>query len=146
VTNLKNPLLKVLITSKFNLQKLNDLLGLNTFSFNKGNVTIALNCKLGLDSKYNIPPSINGKIHFDKTAFSYIPRGLNFINASGDVIFKEADVFINNLQLESEKNKVTLDGTINNLLNLYYTAPEKVVIDCRINSNYINLNEYVSFL
>lgn len=146
ITNLKNPLLKVLITSNFTLPKLNNIIGENTFRFNKGNAAVKLDCQLGLSSEYKIPPSINGSIHFDKTGFSYIPRGLNFTNASGDVVFKNADVHINNLQLQSEKNKIALNADIKNLLNLYYTAPERVVIDCRINSNKIDLNEYISFL
>ena len=146
VTNLKNPLLKVLITSNFALPKLNNIIGENSFRINKGTATVKMDCVLGLSSEYRIPPSINGKIHFDKAAFSYLPRRLNFTNASGDIVFNEADVNINNLLLQSERNKIELNADIKNLLNLYYTAPEKVVINCRVNSNKIDLNEYVSFL
>lgn len=146
IMNLKNPLLKAKVTSDFALADLNNIIGVNTFRFNKGNASIRLDCKMGLNTNSNITPSINGKVHFDNAAFSYTPRALNFTNASGDVVFRETDVNIDNLKVKSGPNKIELNGYIKNLASLYYTAPEKVVIDCRIKSTRIDLNEYITFL
>ncbi len=146
VTDLKNPLLKVHLTSNFALQKLNELIGTRSFHFNKGNASVNLKCQLGINEESKIPPFVNGTVKFSNAAFTYAPRNLNFTNAGGAVVFKGADLFLENMQLHSEKNKVALSGSIKNLLNLYYTAPEKVVIACSLSSSKIDLGEYTTFL
>lgn len=146
VTDLKDPLLKVHLTSNFAMQKLNDLIGVRSFRFNKGDAAINLKCQLGINEKSKIPAFVNGTVKFSNTAFTYAPRNLNFTNTSGAVVFKGADLFLENMQLQSEKNKVVLTGHIKNLLNLYYTAPDKVVIECSLSSSKIDLGEYTTFL
>lgn len=146
VTNLSNPVLKVHLKSDFALQKLNELIGVRSFRFNKGNASVNLQCRLGINEESNIPPFVNGTVKFSNAAFTYAPRNLNFTNAGGAVVFKGADVFLENMQLQSERNKVALSGSVKNLLNLYYTAPEQVVIACSLSSNKIDLGEYTTFL
>lgn len=146
VTDLKDPRLKVHLTSDFALQKLNELIGTRSFRFNKGNASVNLKCQLGINEVSKIPPYVNGTVKFRDAAFTYAPRNLNFTNASGAVVFKGADLFLENMLLQSEKNKVALSGSIKNLLNLYYTAPEKVVIECSLSSSKIDLGEYTTFL
>jgi len=146
VTDLGNPVLKVHLTSDFALPKLNELIGTRSFRFNKGNASVDLKCRLGINEESKIPPFVNGTVKFSKAAFTYAPRNLNFTNASGAVVFKGADLFLENMLLQSEKNKVALSGSIKNLLNLYYTAPEQVVIECNLSSSKIDLGEYTTFL
>mgnify|MGYP001290198120 CR=1 FL=1 len=146
VTDLKNPLLKVHVTSNLALQKLNELIGVRSFRFNKGNASVNLKCQLGIKEESKIPPVVNGTVKFSGASFTYVPRKLNFTNAGGSVVFKGADLFLQSMQLQSEKNKVALSGSIKNLLNLYYTAPEKVVIACSLSSSKIDLGEYTTFL
>lgn len=146
VTDLSNPVLKVHLTSNFALQKLNELIGTRSFRFNKGSTSVNLKCRLCINEESKIPPVVNGTVKFSNAAFTYAPRNLNFTNASGAVVFKGADVLLENMQLHSEKNKVALSGSVKNLLNLYYTAPEQVVIACSLSSNKIDLGEYTTFL
>lgn len=146
VKNLKDPVLRTKLTSRFKLPLLNKVIGIANYSFNNGDAHVNLHCAIPIKIDKSHPPNINGNINFSNASFSYKPRKLIFKKASGVVNFKGTDVNINNVQLQSENNAITLNGKIDKLLNLYYTTPEKVVIDCTISSPKINLNEYVSFL
>lgn len=148
VTNLADPLLKMELSSQFALKELNELIASNSFKFNSGNASLQLKCSVPLSATRNSahPPRIDGKLSFNNTVFAYTPRNLKFDNAAGDIVFDGSDVYIKNLSLTSEKNKLALNASINNLLNLYYTAPEKVIIDCTIKSSKIDLGEYTAFL
>lgn len=146
VKNLAAPMLRTHFTSGFKVVQLNDVIGAQSFKFNGGDASVNLDCTVPLNEDDNRHPKINGNITFSNTAFSYIPRGLDFKKAKGKIVFDDKDVLIKDLQLKSEKNVLTLNATVDNLLNLYYTAPEKVVVDCDIKSDKISLDEYVGFI
>lgn len=146
VYDMLDPVLKAQIISDFELKKLNDLIGVNTFRFTKGTAGVNLSIVAGLKSNYIKPPAINGYVRFDKAGFTYAPRNLAFSGVSGMIGFNGADVNIKNVALQSGKNSIALNGNVNNLLNLYYSAPDKVVIAANIRSNKINLDDYVSLI
>lgn len=146
VRNLAEPMLRTNFTSDFNVPLLNDIIGSGSFKFENGQASVKMDCAVPLKDDDSRHPEINGYISFDNTAFSYLPRDLSFNHAKGKLIFDDKDVLIKNLHLESEKNAITMNATIDNLLNLYYSAPEEVVVDCDIKSKKISLDEYVAFI
>src|SRR5690606_21062580 len=60
--------------------------------------------------------------------------------------FTNNDLFIKNIHLQSGKSEVMMDGEIRNFLNLYYTAPEKILLNWKIRSPQIHLAEFLGFL
>lgn len=146
VKDLSDPIVRFDMTSDFNLSKLNTLLGNSSFIFSDGNAHLDLNCALPIKETSEIPPSLWGNISFTKVDCTYKPRNLNFKNVSGKLVFKEADVILEKFKAQNGRNMVQANGTVKNLLNLYYTAPEKVVIEANVSSDKISLDEYISFL
>lgn len=146
VKDLRDPVVHFDMTSDFNVSKLNPLLGSSSFIFSDGNAHVNLNCALAIKETSNIPPSLRGTISFTKVGCTYTPRSLKFKNVSGKLVFKEADVFLEQFKAQNGQNIVQANGEVKNLLNLYYTAPEKVVIEANVTSDKISLDEYISFL
>ncbi|MGY0036807.1 hypothetical protein [Pedobacter sp. NJ-S-72] len=53
---------------------------------------------------------------------------------------------IRDIRLQSGKSVVFMDGSVKNFLNLYYNAPEKILLNWRMHSPSIYLGEFLAFL
>ncbi|MBC7566974.1 MAG: AsmA-like C-terminal region-containing protein, partial [Pedobacter sp.] len=60
--------------------------------------------------------------------------------------FTDRDLFIKNIRLQSGKSVVYMDGSISNFLNLYYSDPEKILLNWKIRSPQLHLGEFLGFL
>lgn len=48
--------------------------------------------------------------------------------------------------MQTGGSSVAIEGRMNNFLDFYYTAPEKILFDCNIRSRQIYLAEFIGFL
>ena len=94
----------------------------------------------------NTPSSLEGVVQVKQGAFTYLPRNLSFHDASASLRFTGQDLLLENIRIQTQKSNLQMDGMVKNLLNLYFTTPEKIELTWNIRSQLVDLNEFKSFL
>ncbi len=146
ISNLISPVLEGHFKSDFEVQKLNPILDNNSFRLDKGTAHLDLLFKGGIKNNDSTQPYIIGGVSIKDASVVYVPRNLTFTNTAVDLDFRGSDLFVRNVHLQNGGNNITMEGSMRNLLNLYYTAPDKILLDWQIRSPQINLNQYRNFL
>jgi hypothetical protein len=146
IVNLEKPIATGNFKSIFPLVNLNYTLGSDIAKFTKGMADMNLHYKADIvDYKLN-KPVIAGIISFKNADFKYLPRNLALTNTSLTLNFVGNDLILNNTRLQSGHSVVTMNGRVNNFLNLYYSAPEKILLTWQIKSPELRLGEFLGFL
>lgn len=146
VINLDKPVAKGIFKAKFDLIKLNNVVGEETLKFGKGTADVNLAYTADIVDFKLTKPLVAGSIDIKNADVSYVPRKLKFNNTAILLNFTNNDLFIKNIRLQSGKSVVFMDGTIRNFLNLYYTAPEKILLNWKVRSPEVHLGEFIGFL
>jgi len=146
VTNLKRPVLSGRIRSNIELQKINQITEGNTFDFKSGTANVNLIYKGGLSENDTTIPYIYGYVRLNNAEINYTPRNIAFTNCNGVLNFNGNDLSVPNLQLTRNKTTVQMKGGVKDFLNLFYTSPDKAIIDWHITSNQINISDYLAFV
>ena len=145
ITNLVNPIAAGNFRANFPLTDLN-YLGSNIARFSNGSAGIALRFKADVvDYRIN-KPIIGGSINLKNADLNYLPRKLKFKNTSISINVIGDDVIISNIRIQSGRSIVFMQGRVNNFMNLYYNAPERILINWQINSPQLHLGEFLGFL
>jgi hypothetical protein len=146
VANLVKPIATGNFKSNFPAADLNYFLEDDIAKFSNGSADMNLRYKADVvDYKIN-KPVIAGSINLRNTDLYYWPRNLKFTNTSFSLNFIGNDLVMNNIRLQSGRSIVTMEGRVNNFLNLYYDAPEKILLSWQIRSPQLYLGEFLSFL
>jgi len=145
VLNLKHPVLMGRFRSEFPLQQLNTLAG-GTFRFTAGRASASLLYKGSLQAGDTLPPYLEGAVQVQNGALAYLPRNLQLHNCNATLELSGQDLFFRNVRLQSAKSTLQMEGSMRNILRLFYKAPEKVLLDWDIRSPEIDLDEFRSFL
>ncbi len=146
IVNLEKPIATGNFRSDFPLVNLNYMLGADIAKFSAGKANVKLNYKADIvDYKIN-KPVIAGVINFSNADINYLPRNLQFKNTSISLNFIKNDLILNNIRVQSGHSIVNMQGRVNNFLNLYYDAPEKILLTWYIKSPELRLAEFLGFL
>ncbi len=140
-----NPLMKLKLASKFPVERLNDIID-NTFDFKSGTADVDLNYTGPVLATDTFRHSMYGHVKIKDAALIYIPRSLTFKRCNLDIEFVGNDLLLRNTTLSSQKSTVTLEGTAQNFMNVYFLDPGRVSFNWRIQSAGINLNEFTSLI
>lgn len=146
IIDFDNPIIKGDFHSMFPIDKLNNLIDTELLVFTKGNAEVQLNYTADIVNFMIAKPLVEGSVAIRDADVKYIPRKLDFDAISVNLNFKKEDLFISNIHLKSGKSEVNMKGSIHNFLNLYYTAPEKIVLNWDIKSPQLHLGEFLGFL
>jgi hypothetical protein len=146
INNLEKPMATGIFKSQFDIAKLNKVVGQETLKFGKGTADVNLSYVADVVDFELTKPLVSGSITIKDADISYVPRKLNFSNTAIQLNFANNDLFIKNIRLQSGKSVVLMDGIVRNFLNLYYTAPEKILLTWQIRSPQIHLAEFLGFL
>jgi len=146
IYNLAKPVAMGTFRSKFDVAKLNKVLGEDLLKFTKGTADLKLHYQADIvDFKLN-KPIVKGVISVKNADVNYVPRSINFKNTSITLDFKGEDLLIKDIRLQSGKSIVFMEGSIKNFLNLYYNSPEKILLSWKMRSPDIYLGEFMGFL
>jgi hypothetical protein len=145
INNLEKPIATGLFKSNFAVSKLNNLIGADLLKFSKGTADVQLAYSADIVDFKLTKPRVAGFVNVKNADLSYVPRKLNFKNTSISLNFKNDDLFINNIRLQSGKSVVYMEGSVKNFMNLYYTAPEKILLTWQIRSPQLHLGEFLGF-
>lgn len=146
VNNFKAPVATGVVKSKFDISKLNSIVGEELLKFNGGQADLNLTYSADLVDLMLRKPYFTGYVNINNADVNYKPRNLRFKNTGISLKFTGPDLFINDLRLQSGKSVLLMEGSIRNFLNLYYTAPEKIVLNWDIKSPQLHLGEFLGFL
>ncbi|MBE9600919.1 AsmA family protein [Pedobacter sp. MC2016-24] len=146
INDLDNPVATGVFKSQFDVAKLNNVAGTETLKFSKGTADVKLAYRADIVNFQLNKPLLSGVVDIKNADVNYVPRKLNFTNTAISLNFSNNDLFIKNIRLQSGKSVVFMDGSIKNFLNLYYTAPEKILLNWKIRSPEIHLGEFLGFL
>lgn len=146
ITNLKDPVASGLLKSRFQLARLNEVLGEDLFRFSNGVAEVDLSYQADIINYQLERPFLRGAIRISGAAFEYVPRRLKFRKSSISLHFTKNDLEIKNVSLQSGSSKIALVGEVKNFMNFYYSAPEKILFNTVIKSPEINLGEFMGFL
>lgn len=146
VNNFDRPVATGVLNARFDVTKLNKVLGEDLLNFRKGTAQVKLSYKADMVDLQLTKPYVKGSVVIKDAGFSYVPRNLDFKNTSLTLRFTETDLLINNLRLQAGKSVVMLEGRVKNFLNLYYSEPGKIVLNWDIKSPQLHLGEFFGFL
>lgn len=146
IIDLKHPVLTGRFRSRFPLAYLTRPMGGEVFEFTKGEANVDIEYAGSWDAKDTIPGYIRGIVQVTDGGFTYLPRNQSFQQCNATLEFTGADLFIRNVKVQSGTSTLLMDGSIRNLLNFYFNAPEKILLDWSVRSPLINLNEFNAFL
>lgn len=146
INDLRNPIFTGKFKAEFPVSKLNRVISGNTFFFNSGMADLNLEYKAPYNQNTSGQRYINGNIHVHDATAIYKPRNLSLKGMQAILNFKGNDLFLKNIRVKSGETSLAMNGTIRNFSNLYYTAPQKILIDWQIKSPQVNLNEFMGFL
>lgn len=146
IKNIIQPVLTGNLHSSFNVSKLNETVGSDAIQFNSGKAGLDLSFKMALGKNDPLPPFIKGYVTIQDLGFTYLPRNISFSKSNVTLFFTGSDLLVRKTKLQSKSSVLYVTGTILNFLNLYYTAPEKMVLNWNIESPLINLNEFQTLL
>ncbi|MCW3089771.1 MAG: AsmA family protein [Ferruginibacter sp.] len=146
IVDLEKPLLTTDIVSDFPLTKLNDLIGSSFLQLQSGDGSVNLTYKGPIEKNNNTNSFINGTVSFKDGAILYAPRGVVMKNVSGQLVFKNSDVMINDLRCVVLDNKIVMQGQAKNLLTLMNTEPGKATIDWSVSTPSLNLGAFTFLL
>ncbi|WP_160717189.1 AsmA-like C-terminal region-containing protein [Chitinophaga solisilvae] len=146
VVNLKHPLLHGHFQSQFPLANLNSAAEDIPILFKEGNARADLYYSGPVLKDDNTPSSLQGIVEVQQGAFNYLPRDLTFRNCNATLRFQGQDLQLERVTIQSQKSTLKMEGTIKNMLNFYFSAPEKIALNWKITSPLVDLNEFRSFL
>jgi len=146
VTNLSRPIATGLVTSQFPLSNLNNSLGTNDFEFKNGTANLRLYCKADIDNFRFTKPVVSGKIQVADADILYIPRKLHLVKSALNINFNQNDLSIQNGHFQLGRSILNVDCSIANFANLYYTDPDKILVNLKMHSPQLYLNEFLPFL
>lgn len=146
INNLLYPMVNADIKTDFDLTQLNTLLGSNTLDLHqgKGQLNIIFSGPLQQNTKQNT--LLNGNCTFSDGILMYHPRDIEVKNLSGNIVFKNSDVFVNDFKGNVQGSKIVMNGSGKNLIALLKTNPGKMFLDWNIYSPSLNLGSFTSLL
>lgn len=146
IINLNKTIATGNLRANFPVASLNELLGNKVARFTKGRADLSLRYRGDIvDYRLN-KPAVAGYIHIKNADITYIPEKLKVVNSSLSLHFIKNDLILNNIRLQSGRSIITMDGKVKNFMNLYYDAPEKILLTWQIRSQQMYLGEFLGFL
>jgi hypothetical protein len=146
IINLTKPIATGNFRSHFPVANLNYLLGNRVARFSKGTADINLRYKADIVDFQINKPVIKGSINFKNADINYLQSNLQLKNTSLSINIVGNDLILSHIRLQSGRSIVNMEGRVNNFMNLYYAAPEKILLTWNIHSPQLYLGEFLGFL
>ncbi|MFA6947030.1 MAG: AsmA-like C-terminal region-containing protein [Pedobacter sp.] len=146
ISDLRNPVFAGKFKATFPMIKLNKIFGENSFLFSSGTADLDLIYRAPFNQADNGKRYIHGTIRVHDAAANYKPRNLLLKDIQLLMNFRGNDLFLQNLKVKSGTTSLSMEAVLRNFSNLYYTDPHKILIDWKIKSPSVNLNEFMVFL
>ena len=146
INNLEKPVASGKFNSEFNVEKLKSMINEDFIKFSEGTAKVNLDFKFDIiDLKLN-KPHFTGNIIIYNTSFNYKPKNINFQKTDIELHFTEQALLIKKFKFQNKVNTVYMEGRADNFLNLYYDAPEKMIVNWKIYSPFLDIKQIIGAL
>jgi len=146
INNLEKPVATGKFNSEYDVVKLKNLINEDFIKFSEGKAKVNLDFKVDIvDLRLN-KPHFTGAIIIKNVSLYYKPKNLNIQNTGIELYFTEQSLLIKNIKYQNQKNTVFMEGKVDNFLNLYYDAPEKMNVNWKIYSPYLDIKQIIGVL
>ncbi|MEP6804581.1 MAG: AsmA-like C-terminal region-containing protein, partial [Flavobacterium sp.] len=146
INNLEKPVATGNVSSDFDVERLNEISNDKWIQFTDGHAKANLKFQFDIVDLYITKPRFIGKIDVDDASFHYIPKNVHAIKTNIHLDFTEKALFIKQIAYKHNKNTIFIEGKIDNFLNLYYDAPEKMIVNWKIYCPNIDLKQFLGVL
>jgi hypothetical protein len=122
---------------------LNEIVTKDFIHFSDGQAKVNLEFKFDiLDLKIQ-QPLFTGNVDVKNATVNYGPRNLTFVKTDIELDFTEEALLIKKINFKDRKNKIFMEGKIDNFLTLYYENPEKMIVNWDIYAPFLDIKQLV---
>ena len=146
INNLEKPVATGKFNSEYDVPKLGNFINKEFMVFYAGKAKVDLDFKVDIvDLKLN-KPKFTGAITIKNASFLLKSKNVNFKKTDIELSFTEQALLIKKIKFQNKVSTVLMEGRVDNFLNLYYDAPEKMNVIWKIYSPYLDVKQIVSVL
>jgi uncharacterized protein involved in outer membrane biogenesis len=146
INNLEKPVATGKFNSEYDVVKLGNFINEDFIKFSGGTAKVNLDFKVDIVDLKLHKPKFTGGIFIKNASFFAKTKNLNFKNTDIELFFTEQALLIKKIKIQSKDNTVFMEGKVDNFLNFYYDAPEKMNVNWKIYSPYLDVRQIVSAL
>jgi hypothetical protein len=146
INNLERPVATGKFNSEYDVVKLGNFINEEFIKFSGGTAKVNLDFKMDIVDLKLHKPKFTGGVFIKNASFFVKTKNLNFKNTDIELYFTEQALLIKKIKIQSKENMVFMEGKVDNFLNLYYDAPEKMNVNWKIYSPYLDVRQIVSAL
>lgn len=146
INNLEKPLATGIVNSDFDLPVINEEDTEKWIHFTEGHATLNLKFQFDIVNLYITKPRFIGNVDIKNVSFHFIPKNVHAEKINVQLDFTQEALIINKIAYKNKNNTIFIDGKINNFLNLYYDAPEKMVVNWNIYCPSIDVKQFMGVL
>lgn len=146
VHNLIKPIAKAQVTSSFDLTQLNKAVGSDVLQFDHGRAVADIRYQGGIQAEDPSPYDLEGFVKITDAGIIYKPRNIAFRNVAANLQFAGDNLFIRNATLQSGKSNLAMEGDALHFLHFFFNDPSKIVLNWRIHSTMIDLDDFIGFM
>ena len=146
INNLERPVATGKFNSEYDVVKLGNFINEDFIKFSAGNAKVNLDFKVDIVDLKLHKPKFTGAIRIKNADLILKSKNVNFQKADIDLVFTEQALLIKKIKFQNKVNTVFMEGRVDNFLNLYYDAPEKMNVKWKIYSPYLDIKQIVGVL
>jgi hypothetical protein len=146
IADLNNPIATGNIHTIFQAANLNYLLSDKIANFGKGTASFNLHYRADIVNYQVNKPTVTGSINLKNADIDNLAGSLALKNTSLTLKFIGPDLVLSNFRVQTGRSTVFMNGRVNNILNLFYKAPEKILLTLNVRSPQMYLAEFIGFL
>jgi hypothetical protein len=146
ILDLEKPIAVGDFSSEFDMPLLKNVIDDDLLTFTSGKAKMNVEFKADIVNYMIARPYIKGKVNVNNADVTYVPRKMDFKDVSVLLNFTSDDLTISTISLKTGKSIINMKGDIKNFMNLYYTDPQKIVLNWYVNSPQLNVGEFMHFL
>jgi hypothetical protein len=146
ISNLEKPIATGSINSDFDITRLNEISNDKWIQFTEGHANANLKFRFDIVDLYINKPRFIGNVNVSDVSFHYIPNDVRAIKTNVKLDFTEKALIIRKITYKHKKNTIFIEGKIDNFLNLYYDAPEKMIVNWNVYCPNIDVKQLLAVL
>lgn len=146
IYNLKKPVATGKFNSDFDLIKMGNFINEDFITFSGGTAKVNLEFKVDIVNLELNKPKFTGDIIIKNADLFLKSKNVNFKKTDINLHFTEQALLIKKLKFQNKVNTVFMEGRVNNFLNLYYDEPEKMIVKWKVYSPYLDIKQIVGVL
>ena len=146
ISNLEKPIATGSVNSDFDVTRLNEISSDKWIQFTEGHAKANLKFRFDIVDLYITKPRFTGNVNVSDVSFHYIPNDVHAVKTNVQLDFTEKALIIRQITYKHKKNTIFIEGKIDNFLNLYYDAPEKMIVNWNVYCPNIDVKQFLAVL